>query len=54
MLTTQRGLKGLLGKALIAENGYSIVKINNAAYKPFQLALWELGRKMITAQICLI
>jgi hypothetical protein len=25
---------------LIVENGYSLVKINNAAYKPLKLALW--------------
>ncbi len=41
---TQRELKGLLGKALIEENGYSLVKINNAVSKPFKLALWELAR----------
>jgi len=39
---------------LIAENGYSLVKINNAAYKPFKLALWELARKVITSQISLM
>jgi len=27
---------------LIVENGYSLVKINKAAYEPFKLALWEL------------
>ncbi|AAZ26860.1 hypothetical protein CPS_1051 [Colwellia psychrerythraea 34H] len=27
---------------MIEENGYSLVKINNAACKPFKLALWEL------------
>jgi len=36
---------------LIAGNGYSLSKINNAAYKPFKLALWELVRKVITLQI---
>ncbi|WP_019027637.1 hypothetical protein [Colwellia piezophila] len=35
---------------MIAENGYSLVKINNAAYKPFKLALWELNINLITAQ----
>jgi len=65
-LLTQRELKGLeaqvirskhnlstdihVGKALIEENGYSLVKINNAAYRPFRLALWELSSDMITAQ----
>jgi len=39
---------------LIAENGYSLVKINNATYKPFKLALWELVRKVITSQISLM
>ena len=55
---TQRELKGLeaqvirskhnlstdihVGKTLIKENGYSLVKINNAAYKPFKLALGSL------------
>ena len=34
ILTIQRELKGLLDKALIAENGYSLIAINNAAYKP--------------------
>ncbi len=28
-------IKRLRGKALVEENGYSLVKINNAAYKPF-------------------
>ena len=32
-----------VGKALIAENGYSLVKINNAACKPFKLALGSLS-----------
>ena len=40
-----------VGVALIAENGYSLVKINNAAYKPFKLAPWELVRKVIISQI---
>jgi len=35
---------------LIEENGYSLVKINNAACKPFKLALWELSSKLITSQ----
>ena len=36
-------IKRLRGKALIAKNGYSLVKINNAAYKPFKLALGSLS-----------
>jgi hypothetical protein len=43
-------IKRLRGKALIEENGYSLVKINNAACKPFKLALWELVSKLITSQ----
>ena len=39
-----------VGKALIEENGCSLVKINNVAYKPFKLALWELISKLITSQ----
>ncbi|WP_448246286.1 hypothetical protein [Thalassotalea agariperforans] len=35
---------------MIEENGYSLVKINNAAYKPLKLALWERMGSMITAQ----
>jgi hypothetical protein len=31
-------IKRFKGKALIEENGYSLVKINNAAYTPFKLA----------------
>jgi hypothetical protein len=38
------------GKALIDGNGYSLIKINNAAYKPFKLALRELSIKLITSQ----
>jgi hypothetical protein len=34
-----------VGKALIAGNGYSLVKINNAAYNPFKLALGSLSEK---------
>ena len=34
-----------VGVALIAENGYSLVKINNAAYKPFKLALGSSSGK---------
>jgi len=43
-------VKRLRGKALIEENGYSLVKSNNAAYKPFKLALRELISKLITSQ----
>jgi len=32
-------MKRLRGKALIEENGYSLVKINNAAFEPFKLAI---------------
>ena len=32
-------IKRLKGKALIEENGYSIVEINNATYKPLKFAL---------------
>ncbi|MEY8199927.1 MAG: hypothetical protein RPS47_11855, partial [Colwellia sp.] len=58
-------LKRLRGKALIDYNGYSgeyapafskklhpcsvLIKINNAAYKPFKLALWEFVINLITA-----
>jgi hypothetical protein len=38
-------IKRFKGKALIEENGYSIVKINNAAYTPFKLALGSLSGK---------
>jgi len=44
-------IKRFRDKALIEENGYSLVKINNAVYKPFKLALWELSSKLITSQI---
>jgi len=40
-----------VSKALITGNGYSICKINNAAYKSFKLALRELVKKVITLQI---
>ncbi len=43
-------IKRLRGKALIEDNGYSLVEINNDAYKPFQLALWEFISEPITAQ----
>jgi hypothetical protein len=43
-------IKRLRGKALIDENGYFLVKINNAAYKPFKLALREFRSKLITSQ----
>jgi hypothetical protein len=43
-------VKSLRSKALIEENGYSLVKINNAAYKSFKLALRELSSDSITAQ----
>ena len=39
-----------VGKALIEENGYSLVKINNEACEPLKLALWERMNNMITAQ----
>ena len=35
---------------MIEENGYSLVKINNAACKPFKLALRELSSNLITSQ----
>ncbi|MFT6530053.1 MAG: hypothetical protein ACJAZB_001708 [Psychrosphaera sp.] len=35
---------------MIEENGYSLFKINNEVYKPFKLALRELGRGAIIAQ----
>jgi len=38
MLVSAR-IKRLRGKALIEDNGYSLVEINNATYKPFKLAL---------------
>jgi len=41
-------IKRLRGKALIAKNGCSLVKISNAAYKPFKLTLRELIRKAVT------
>jgi hypothetical protein len=47
---TQRELKGYRGKALIDDNGYFLIKINNAAYMPFKLTLRELISKLITAQ----
>jgi len=34
---------------LIEENGYSLVEIKNAAYKPLKLALRERMGTMITA-----
>jgi len=34
---------------LIEDNGCSLVKINNAAYKPFKLALRELAQCPLTA-----
>jgi hypothetical protein len=34
---------------LIEENGYSLVKINNAAYEAFKFALWELVSDAIVA-----
>ncbi|WP_448212265.1 hypothetical protein [Colwellia sp. MEBiC06753] len=42
------------GVALIAGNGYSLIKISNAGYKPFKLALRQLFRKVITLQIVLM
>jgi len=41
-------IKSFIGKALIVKHGYSLVNINNAAYKSFKLALWALVRKAIT------
>jgi hypothetical protein len=38
-------IKRLRGKALIEDNGYSLVKINNAVCKPFKLALGSLSEK---------
>tara|TARA_B110001454_G_scaffold179331_1_gene172498 strand:- start:115 stop:294 length:180 start_codon:yes stop_codon:yes gene_type:complete len=38
-------IKRLRGKALIEENGCSLVEINNAEYKPFKLALKGLLSK---------
>jgi len=43
-------IKRLRGKVLIEENGCSLVEINNAACKPFRLALRELISKLITSQ----
>jgi len=59
-------MKRLRGKALIEENGNSgeyapafsnklhpcsvLVNINNDAYKPFNLILWELISKLISSQ----
>jgi len=43
-------VKSLRGKALIADNGYSLIKNNNAACKAFKLALRELSSDSITAQ----
>jgi len=37
-------MKRLKGKALIEENGYSLIKINNTACKPFKLALGSLSK----------
>tara|TARA_R110000782_G_scaffold6460_1_gene22163 strand:+ start:20100 stop:20237 length:138 start_codon:yes stop_codon:yes gene_type:complete len=38
-----------VGKALIEENGYSLIEINNAACKPFKINLLELTSGSITA-----
>jgi len=38
-------IKRLIGKALIEENGYSLVEIDNVAYKPLKLALRGLLSK---------
>jgi hypothetical protein len=48
MLVSAR-IKRLRGNALIEENGCSLVEINNAAYKPFKLALWGVLRKSCSA-----
>jgi hypothetical protein len=42
--------KRLRDKALIEENGYSLIEINNAGCKPFKLALREFISDSITAQ----
>jgi len=34
---------------LVEDNGYSLVKINNAASEPFKLALWELIQCPLTS-----
>jgi len=34
---------------LIEDNGYSLIKINNAACKSFKLVLWELARYPLTS-----
>jgi hypothetical protein len=63
LFPTQRELKGL--EALIEENGCSeecapafskrlhpcsvLVEINNAVFKPFKSAFWELARCPVTA-----
>ncbi|TWX72651.1 hypothetical protein ESZ39_07715 [Colwellia sp. C1TZA3] len=38
---------------MIEENSCSIFKINNAAYKPFKLALWELSNNQVHAAKCM-
>jgi len=42
-------IKSFSGKALIAENGYSIFKINNTVWEAFKLTLWELIKGALIA-----
>jgi len=42
--------KRLRGKALIEENGYSLIKINNVGGKPFKITLREFSSDSITAE----
>jgi len=42
-------IKRLRGKAFIEDNGCSLIEINNAAYKPFKLALRGLLSKSCSA-----
>lgn len=49
-ILTQRNLKGIRDKVLIEDNNYSIVKINNVAYKPYKFTLWEFINVKIIAQ----
>jgi hypothetical protein len=45
----QLALETPLGKALIEENGYSLLKINNAAYSVSKPALWGRLSKSYSA-----
>ncbi|PKH85271.1 hypothetical protein CXF79_18525 [Colwellia sp. Bg11-28] len=47
-------IKRLIGKVLIEGNSYSIVKINNADYTPFKLALRGLQRKSCSSLYLLL